>query len=101
MKFLIVTLVKEYEKDVLHLFKKVKITSFSDVDINGFHSKSVENLIDNWFSSDADKVRSTMFFTFTNKEKIDLLLEEIKVFNTQKELSNPLRAIVLDVAKFI
>ena len=101
MKFLIVTLVKEYEKDVLHLFKKAQITSFSDVDINGFHSKSVENLIDNWFSSDADKVRSTMFFTFTKKEKIDLLLQEIKVFNTQKELSNPLRAIVLDVAKFI
>jgi len=101
MKFLIVTLVKEYEKDVLHLFKKAKITSFSDVDINGFHSKSVENLIDNWFSGDTDKVRSTMFFTFTKKEKIDLLLQEIKVFNTQEELANPLRAIVLDVAKFI
>jgi len=101
MKFLIVTLVKEYEKDVLHLFKKAKITSFSDVDINGFHSKSVENLIDNWFSSDADKVRSTMFFTFTEKEKIDLVLTEIESFNKQKELTNPLRAIVLDVAKFI
>jgi len=101
MKFLIVTLVKEYEKDVLHLFKKAKITSFSDVDISGFHSTSVENLIDNWFSGDTSKVRSTMFFTFTKKEKIDVLLTEIEMFNTQKELSNPLRAIVLDVAKFI
>ncbi len=101
MNFLIVTLVKEYEKEVLQLFKKAQIISFSNVDINGFHSKSVENLIDNWFSNNANKVRSTMFFTFTQKEKIDLLLKEIKTFNLQKELSNPLRAIVLDVSQFI
>lgn len=101
MNFLIVTLVKEYEKEVLQLFKKAQIISFSNVDINGFHSKSVENLIDNWFSNNANKVRSTMFFTFTQKEKIDLLLKEIKIFNLQKEISNPLRAIVLDVSQFI
>jgi len=101
MKFLIVTLVKEYEKDVLHLFKKAKITSFSDVDINGFHSDSVENLIDNWFSTDTNKVRSTMFFTFTEKEKIEKLLSEIALFNKQNETNNPLRAIVLNVAQFI
>ena len=41
MKFLIVTLVKEFEKDVLKLFKDANITSFSNVDINGFKSTSV------------------------------------------------------------
>ncbi len=101
MKFLIVTLVKEYEKDVLHLFNEAKITSFSNVDINGFKSTSAENLIDNWFSNSADKVASSLFFTFTEKEKIDVLLVEIKLFNERKIQRNPLRAIVLDVAKFI
>lgn len=101
MKFLIVTLVKEFEKDVLKLFKDANITSFSNVDINGFKSTSVENLIDNWFSNSTDKVQSTMFFTFTEKEKINTLLTEIKIFNEQKHLTNPLRAIVLDVVQFI
>ncbi|NQW36379.1 MAG: hypothetical protein HQ471_05170 [Flavobacteriales bacterium] len=101
MKFLIVTLVKEFEKDVLKLFKDANITSFSNVDINGFKSTSVENLIDNWFSNSTDKVQSTMFFTFTEKEKINTLLTEIKIFNEQKHLTNPLRAIILDVAQFI
>jgi len=101
MKFLIVTLVKEYEKDVLRLFKKTEIKSFSNVDINGFKANSLENLIDNWFSNASDKVRSTMFFTFTQKEKIEKLLTEIALFNKQKKTNNPLRAIVLDVAKFI
>lgn len=101
MKFLIVTLVKEYEKEVLTLFKTSNITSFSNVDINGFKTNSVENLIDNWFSNSTDKVRSTMFFTFTQKEKIEKFLSEIEQFNKLKETTNPLRAIVLDVDKFI
>ncbi|NCP21410.1 MAG: hypothetical protein COS42_02745 [Flavobacteriales bacterium CG03_land_8_20_14_0_80_35_15] len=101
MKFLIITSVKEHEKDVLNLFKKAKITAFSDVDINGFKTNSAENLIDNWFSNSTDKIRSTLFFTFTEKEKIAVLLEAFKQFNQQKNLINPLRAIVLDVAQFI
>jgi len=101
MKFLIITSVKEHEKDVLNLFKKAKITAFSDVDINGFKTNSAENLIDNWFSNSTDKIRSTLFFTFTEKEKITVLLEAFKQFNQQKNLINPLRAIVLDVAQFI
>jgi len=101
MKFLIVTLVKEYEKDVLHLFKETEIKSFSNVDINGFKTNSVENLIDNWFSNSTDKVRSTVFFTFTQKEKIDKLLAKIEIFNKHIKSNNPLKAIVLDVSKFI
>jgi len=101
MKFLIVTLVKEYEKDVLHLFKDTDIKSFSNVDINGFKTNSVENLIDNWFSNSSDKVRSTMFFTFTHKEKIEKLLLKIETFNKRISSNNPLKAIVLDVAKYI
>jgi len=42
-----------------------------------------------------------MFFTFTEKEKIEKLLSEIALFNKQNETNNPLRAIVLNVAQFI
>jgi len=101
MKFLIITSVKEYEKEVLNLFKKAKINAFSEVDINGFKTTSVENLIDNWFSNSTDKIRSTLFFTFTEKEKIAVLMAAFKQFNQQKNLINPLRAIVLDVAQYI
>lgn len=101
MKFLIVTSVKQYEKELLNLFKKSEIIAFSNVDINGFKATSVENLIDNWFSNSSDKVASSLFFTFTEKDKIAILLAEIKQFNQQKNLINPLRAIVLDVSQFI
>jgi hypothetical protein len=101
MKFLIITCIKEYEKETVSLFEKAKITTFSNTDINGFKTADTENLISNWFSSSTDNVKSILFFTFTEKEKIDILLEEVKNFNENIESNNPLRAIVLDIEKFI
>ena len=71
------------------------------MDINGFKTQGTENLIDNWFSSSTDNVKSILFFTFTDKEKIGSLLEEVKIFNKNTESNNPLRAIVLDIKNFV
>jgi len=101
MKLLVITTVKEYEKETVRLFKKSGITAFSNADINGFKTSDTENLISNWFSSATDNVRSILFFTFTDKEKIDILLKEIQSFNATIKSDNPLRAIVLPVENFI
>ncbi|MDH3323577.1 MAG: hypothetical protein OEM04_11340 [Flavobacteriaceae bacterium] len=101
MKFLIITCIKEYEKETVELFKQAQITAFSNMDINGFKTQDTENLISNWFSSSTDNVKSILFFTFTDPEKIDSLLENVKIFNNKTESNNPLRAIVLDVEKFV
>lgn len=101
MKLLILTTIKEYKKETVQLFKKAKITAFSNTDINGFKTSDPDNLIDNWFSSSTDNVKSILFFTFTEKHKIDRLIEEVKIFNEQIESDNPLRVIVLDVEKYV
>lgn len=101
MKLLVITSVKEYEKETVRLFKKSGITAFSNADINGFKTADTENLISNWFSSTTDNVRSVLFFTFTEKKKIDILLKEIQTFNASIKSENPLRAIVLPVENFV
>lgn len=101
MKLLIVTCIKEYEKETIELFMKANITAFSNTDINGFKTNDVQNLISNWFSSSTSNVNSSLFFTFTDKERIDKLLEEAKIFNDNTKSNNPLRAIVLDIEKFV
>lgn len=101
MKFLVITCIKEFEKETVSLLKKAKITAFSSTDINGFKTQDPNNLIDNWFSSSTDNVKSILFFTFTDKNKIDQLLEEVKTFNQNTESNNPIRAIVLDIEKFV
>ncbi|MCF6224428.1 MAG: hypothetical protein L3J34_11965 [Flavobacteriaceae bacterium] len=101
MKFLVITCIKEFEKETVQLFKKAKITAFSNMDINGFKTQDHENLINNWFSSSSDNVKSSLFFTFTDIDKIDILLKEVKTFNENTESNNPLRAVVLNIENFV
>ena len=100
MKLLILTAVKSYEKYAVQLFRKAEIMAFSNADINGFKSIDQENLIDNWFSSSSENVKSVLFFSFSEESKIDTLLEELAVLNTKLESDNPLRAIVLNIEKY-
>ncbi len=100
MKLLVLTAVKSFEKEAVKLFKKAGIIAFSNTDINGFKSDDHENLIDNWFSSSSSKVKSILFFTFSDEKKINTLLNELEVFNQNMESDNPIRAIVLNIEKY-
>lgn len=100
MKLLIITAVKTYEKQAVQLFKKAGILAFSNADINGFKTMDQQDLIDNWFSSSNKHVKSVLFFSFSEADKIDMLLEELDHFNKGIETENPLRAIVLNIEKF-
>ena len=101
MKLLVVTAVKDFEKEALRLFKAANINAFSSGDINGFKTEDHENLIDNWFSSSSDKVRSVLFFTFADEAKIEILLNSLKKFNENIQSDNPMKAIVLPIERFV
>ena len=100
MKLLLITAVKSYEKQAVRLFKNSGILAFSNTDINGFKTADHEDLIDNWFSSSSENVKSVLFFTFAEEEKIDLLLKELELLNKTVESGNPLRAVVLNIEKY-
>lgn len=100
MKLLIVTAVKSYEKEAVKLFKQAGILAFSNTDINGFRALDQEDLIDNWFSSATQNIKSILFFTFSEAEKIDILLKDLEKLNDGIESENPLRAIVLNIEKY-
>lgn len=100
MKLLIITAVKSYEKEAVKLFKQAGILAFSNAEINGFKAIDREDLIDNWFSSSTQNIKSILFFTFSEEEKIDLLLKDLELLNAKIESENPLKAIVLNIEKF-
>lgn len=101
MKLVMVTSVQEFQKDVLELFKKANIESFSSSDIDGHKSVSSILKTSNWFSSLKGGTESSLFFSFTEEENIDSLFSLIKVFNESLETNNPIRAIVLPIEKYI
>ena len=101
MKLVLVTAVEEFQKDVLKIFKKAKIENFSSSDIDGHKNSPSLLMASNWFSGEKGGNESTMFFSFTDEEKIDDLFYLLKEFNNNLETNNPLKAVVIPIEKFI
>ncbi|MCK0146752.1 hypothetical protein MWU78_13935 [Arenibacter sp. F26102] len=101
MKLLIVTVVEEYGKEILQLFKKANIESFSGSDIDGYKNQATVLMASNWFPSEKGGVESNMFFSFTTDENIEILFGLITSFNSNLETNNPIRAAVVPIEKFI
>ncbi|NAY90769.1 hypothetical protein GTQ34_02460 [Muricauda sp. JGD-17] len=101
MKLLIVTVVEEFEQEILELFKKANIERFSGSDIDGYKNPSTVVRSSSWFPSEKGGVESNLFFSFTKDENIELLFELIKEFNTNLETNNPIKAIVVPIEKYI
>ncbi|WP_310992185.1 hypothetical protein [Aequorivita marina] len=102
MKLLIVTLVDEYEKEVLQLFKKAGIESFSGSDIEGYKNGTSSFLMNtSWFPSQKSGAESGMFFSFTDENKIDKFFALVKEFNNNLETNNPIHAVVVPVERSI
>lgn len=101
MKLLIVTVVEEFDTEILLMFKKAHIDSYSGSDIDGY--KNVASMVRtaSWFPSEKGGVESSLFFSFTEDENIDQLFGLIKEFNSKMETNNPIKAVVVPIEKSI
>ena len=101
MKLVIVTVVKEFEKEIPALFKEANIDSFSEGSIDGYKNSNALFGASNWFSSEKIGVQSSLLFSFTEEEKMEVLFGLIKKFNANLETTNPIRAVVVPVENYI
>ena len=101
MKLVLVTAVKEFHRDVLKLFKKAGIESFSESEIDGYKNNAALLISSNWFGSENVGNESVMFFSFTEEQYIDELFKQIMAFNTNLETNNPVKAVVVPIEKSI
>jgi hypothetical protein len=102
MKLLIVTVVEEFQDDILQLFKDSKIKNFSESTIEGFkHEASSVLMTYNWFPIEKGGSKSSLFFSFTEEDKIESLFKLIKIFNNNLETKNPIRAVVVPIEKHL
>jgi hypothetical protein len=101
MKLILITSILEFEKKVCQLFKKSEVEVYSSNDIQGHKFFTQTNIQDNWFSAQKNTYNSKLFFSFTSDEKVDTLLKNIEEFNSEKTTTNPVKAIVVDVEKYI
>ncbi len=101
MKLLMVTVVEQYEKQVMGLFKKAGIEDFSGSGIDGYKTPVSLLMKSNWFPNVKGGVGSSLFFSFTSGDKIDVLFGLITEFNEGLETNNPIKAVVVPVERSI
>ncbi len=101
MKLLLVTVVEQFEKQVVDLFKNANIENFSGSDIDGYKTPVSLLMKSSWFPNVKGGVESSLFFSFTEDDKIDVLFELIKEFNTKLETNNPIKAVVVPIERSV
>lgn len=102
MKLLIVTSLKEFKKDVSNILTKAQIPIFSFSDIIGVNANYIPELSNDWFTSDNNhEFRSVFFFSFTDSEKAENVLEQIAAFNTLDRVEYPVKGFILPVERNI
>jgi hypothetical protein len=101
MKLVIVTAVKEYQDKVLKVFQQSGIENFSSSSIDGYKNQSSIITAQSWFPSVKGGNQSLLYFSFTQQEMIESLLNNIKELNTKLEDYNPIRAIVLPIEQYV
>ena len=99
MKLLIITAIKEFEKDVLKILKKGEVKTFTFKEVKGFKDLSEEAMESNWFASEMNINESILFYAFVKKENVDAVFELVKTFNDQQESMSQIHLASLNIEK--
>ena len=99
MKLLIITAIKEFEKDIkLHL-KKADVKTFSYREVTGYRDSTTDSVESNWFSSEMNQTESIVFYAFVKKENVDMLFKLVNDFNNQQKTLSHIHVLVLNIEK--
>ena len=99
MKLLLITAVREFEKDIKLMLKKAQVTSFSYKDVKGFKDNSEDAMEENWFAGKVLETESVLFYAFVDKEKVDRLFDRVKEFNIEQVSESNIHLAVLKIER--
>ncbi len=99
MKFFIVACLKEYQEEVIKIFKQAHIHVFSTTDVTGFKDNQPLNLLEDWFASGEEKFDSLMLFSFTPAANAEQAMKLIQHYNEAANTDFPVRAFIVPVEK--
>ena len=97
MKLLVITCLKEYQRNAAQILEKAKIAVFSVTATIGIKDNRDSNLLDNWFSTGGEQFDSIFLFSFTDLVKAERVLDLVKKYNTENETGFPIRAFIIPV----
>ena len=99
MKLVILTAIKEFEKEIKLQLKQAEVTTFSYRDVIGYRDSTADALESNWFSSEMNKSESLLFYAFVKKENVDILFESVNTFNAKQQTLSHIHIAVVNIEK--
>lgn len=99
MKLLLITAVKEFEKDIKQILKKSGVKSFSYRDVTGFKDSSEEAMEGNWFATNMQENESVLFYAFVEKENVDTVFSIVAEFNEKQKMASHIHLAMLNIEK--
>lgn len=99
MKLLIITSVKEFEKEIKQILKKAEVKRFSYQDVNGFSDASGEAIEGNWFASERHTNESLLFYAFVPKENVAKVFDLVAQFNAKQETASHIHLAMLPIER--
>lgn len=99
MKLVIITAIKQFEKDIISQLKKANVKTFSFRDVTGYRDSTEDAVESNWFSSEMNQTESILFYAFVKKDTIDLLFKLIEEFNSKQKSLSHIHVAVVNIEK--
>lgn len=99
MKLLVITAIKEFKKDILHMLREADVKNFSFREVTGYRDSSQNAVASNWFASDMNESESILFYAFVKKESVDLFFRLVEGYNSAQENASRVHIAVLNIEK--
>lgn len=99
MKLVIITAIKEFEKDIKLQLKKAEVKTFSFREVTGYRDSTADAVESNWFSSEMNQTESMLFYAFVKKENVALLFDLINDFNNLQKTKSHIHVASLNIEK--
>lgn len=97
MKLLIVTCIREDEREVRKIFHQTGIKLFSVLNARGIKDEPDTNLLDDWFGNQDGETDARVLFSFSMPEAAKHCITLINELNQMLDKSFPIRAFMLSV----
>jgi len=99
MKLVIITAIKQFEKDIKLQLKKANVKTFSFRDVTGYRDSTEDAVETNWFSSEMNQTESILFYAFVKNETVDVLFDAINDFNNKQKTLSHIHVAVMNIEK--
>jgi hypothetical protein len=97
MKLVVITAVREFEKEIKRILKKAEVLSFSYTEVTGHVSKAEGKIEESWFVSSDHGTDSLLFYVFVKKENVDTIFTESQLVNDRQETKSRIHIAVLNI----